>query len=462
MKTTEQAQSNEYNREWQRSKYMFYSILCDVDKERNGYYSFIKTLHRVATLLDDSMKPLQYSNIHQACEELYISENYLYTNKQKSHCNEHRQIMNKLKLYSKFANAIDKLNQRKNRIFIGNQQTLTNYIQWIMGKYWDEQSIVLTTIDQPNSSNINEWLHQFKTVLYYHTTIRMNHNTLIGIKLILQTFTNITKDVLLLNNNCVTIHRYLPKILNICLITMCEWKKQTGTQPNLIQLFDEILMLLGHLLTKYHLLYEYRVHKVTKLIEFQWSQCQTINMKQNLSKITLQRYADIFWLNLFKGDINGTQFAQNKVRQSVHFNRYNHQSIFNQSSKIMKILQLNKKSNRIKFARQAMINELQSINNENNHKILNILNHERTMMVVGNILAMKQCHWINCKKMNIKLKKCTKCLSVFYCSKKCQHLDWVCGRHSNLCVKSTKRDFGISMRESNIADVSRTVLLCTK
>ena len=55
--------------------------------------------------------------------------------------------------------------------------------------------------------------------------------------------------------------------------------------------------------------------------------------------------------------------------------------------------------------------------------------------VIKNIAACKECNWIDCKRKNVKLKRCKNCKSVYYCSIKCQKKDWKC---SNGNVKSHK------------------------
>ena len=47
--------------------------------------------------------------------------------------------------------------------------------------------------------------------------------------------------------------------------------------------------------------------------------------------------------------------------------------------------------------------------------------------------ASKYCG--TCKKRDIKLTQCSKCYSIYYCSRECQGKDWKEGHHKEDCKK---------------------------
>merc|ERR1712008_43198 len=59
--------------------------------------------------------------------------------------------------------------------------------------------------------------------------------------------------------------------------------------------------------------------------------------------------------------------------------------------------------------------------------------------VLKNIAAMKECNYPNCRAKNIKLEICSKCKSVYYCSKEHQKLDWKM-RHRLECKNLNERN----------------------
>ena len=60
-----------------------------------------------------------------------------------------------------------------------------------------------------------------------------------------------------------------------------------------------------------------------------------------------------------------------------------------------------------------------------------VVNNESFANTICNTMTCKQCNWIKCNERNIKLRKCKKCKSVFYCSKQCQKNDWE--THRQVC-----------------------------
>ena len=77
------------------------------------------------------------------------------------------------------------------------------------------------------------------------------------------------------------------------------------------------------------------------------------------------------------------------------------------------------------------------------HKKYSFFNHDKLIRIVQNMAMNKECNWIECKRKTIKLQRCKKCKSVFYCSKKCQKLDWKTSklnkRAHRYCCKALKR-----------------------
>eukprot|EP01084_Bolivina_argentea_P201670 344694_1 len=56
-----------------------------------------------------------------------------------------------------------------------------------------------------------------------------------------------------------------------------------------------------------------------------------------------------------------------------------------------------------------------------------------------NICNFKQCNYIKCKKKDVKLDKCSRCKSVYYCCKSHQKIDWKIG-HKSQCEMRNARD----------------------
>ena len=64
------------------------------------------------------------------------------------------------------------------------------------------------------------------------------------------------------------------------------------------------------------------------------------------------------------------------------------------------------------------------------------------------ILMMKECNWYQCQKKNCKLKKCKRCVSVFYCSKLCQKKDWKT-QHKFCCQKFKRRNMQLILKRAH-------------
>eukprot|EP01084_Bolivina_argentea_P161881 281742_1 len=64
--------------------------------------------------------------------------------------------------------------------------------------------------------------------------------------------------------------------------------------------------------------------------------------------------------------------------------------------------------------------------------------HDKWYQVMKNICKMKECNYSKCRSKSIKLLKCSKCKSVYYCCKKHQKLDWMI-QHGAQCQKFNGR-----------------------
>lgn len=100
------------------------------------------------------------------------------------------------------------------------------------------------------------------------------------------------------------------------------------------------------------------------------------------------------------------------------------------------------------FLVQKMFNETKANDSESKYcngmiqaqlPILQFIENSYTFKIWNNITNMKQCHWKNCLKKEKHLKRCRKCRSAFYCSKKCQKQDWKLGNHRCVCKYYRKR-----------------------
>ena len=67
-------------------------------------------------------------------------------------------------------------------------------------------------------------------------------------------------------------------------------------------------------------------------------------------------------------------------------------------------------------------------------KTENVVIVPKNIMIMHNILVRKECNNKQCLNKNKKLRKCKKCLSVFYCSRLCQKRDWI-KTHKYECKK---------------------------
>ena len=78
-------------------------------------------------------------------------------------------------------------------------------------------------------------------------------------------------------------------------------------------------------------------------------------------------------------------------------------------------------------------------------EIVHILQNQTFVTIIGNMLMLKECNNRQCKKKDIRLKRCKICRSVYYCSRKCQKMDWL--SHRCVCTKLTSRDYSITLNK---------------
>merc|ERR1712176_1411619 len=76
-------------------------------------------------------------------------------------------------------------------------------------------------------------------------------------------------------------------------------------------------------------------------------------------------------------------------------------------------------------------------------KWINYIRDDYYYQIIKNIVCLKECNLMQCRKKDTKLLKCSRCVSVFYCSKKCQKRDWTL-RHKDECIALKKRDYNLT------------------
>ena len=72
------------------------------------------------------------------------------------------------------------------------------------------------------------------------------------------------------------------------------------------------------------------------------------------------------------------------------------------------------------------------------------LHDEKYATILGNIAMFKECNYNGCNKKDVILKRCKKCVSVYYCSRSCQKKDWL--NHRNVCKSLKSRDYSVNFQ----------------
>ena len=77
----------------------------------------------------------------------------------------------------------------------------------------------------------------------------------------------------------------------------------------------------------------------------------------------------------------------------------------------------------------------------------------QNITIIGNVLMIKQCNWEYCRRKSVKLKRCKKCRSVYYCSKLCQKKDWQLCTYGNakkshkfVCERLRQRSYSMTIK----------------
>eukprot|EP01084_Bolivina_argentea_P095998 172568_1 len=72
--------------------------------------------------------------------------------------------------------------------------------------------------------------------------------------------------------------------------------------------------------------------------------------------------------------------------------------------------------------------------------------NKKSYQIMKNICCAKECNLFQCKRKDTKLNKCSKCQSVFYCSKKHQKMDWKI-QHRDECNKLEERNMKYTLQK---------------
>ena len=97
---------------------------------------------------------------------------------------------------------------------------------------------------------------------------------------------------------------------------------------------------------------------------------------------------------------------------------------------------------RLEFVRNNM-KPLEEHFYDTNEAVAKILDNEKYVTIISNIVMFKECNYKKCNAKDIRLKRCKKCVSVYYCSRLCQKEDWL--SHKCVCKKLQRSDYSITL-----------------
>eukprot|EP01084_Bolivina_argentea_P042399 78177_1 len=176
--------------------------------------------------------------------------------------------------------------------------------------------------------------------------------------------------------------------------------------------------------------------------------------KQTLTEL----YVFLIWIERALCDLDG---CINVLKMSIELNEYYNLTNELKVDRIeLQTVQRDKKMG-IKYAKKISKEYglyfwnwhlKKSGNRRKNHKIWkNIFKWNyyykdlKSYNVLKNICMMKECNYSKCRKKNIKLKKCCKCKSVYYCCITHQKIDWNI-KHRKQCQLLNERNLTFTLR----------------
>ena len=269
------------------------------------------------------------------------------------------------------------------------------------------------------------------------------------------------------------------------LIDKAMFTLYNGICKEFISFKNTTICYIWNIIGKYYLYCQYNLslsqiylHKA-KRFDAKWrngskadSFCSTI-----LCTREIELYKDLFWLNVILGNkyecekysqlidysLDYNNCKVNGIRKSNCFIDNNElHSIYTSQAKLNRYLNLKKQARRKLACSHMSRNNNSGINNSNKRKDDSnkcdwklfenqFLCKKKNIAILKNITMLKQCNWEHCRKKSVKLKRCKKCRSVFYCSKLCQKKDWnlFAGNkppHRFSCCTLRERDYSITMK----------------
>eukprot|EP01084_Bolivina_argentea_P279743 478276_1 len=79
------------------------------------------------------------------------------------------------------------------------------------------------------------------------------------------------------------------------------------------------------------------------------------------------------------------------------------------------------------------------------NKWIKYITNDKYYQIMKNICAFKECNYYKCKRKDISLLKCSGCVSVYYCCKTHQKIDWN-SHHRNECEELKRRDYKFTVQ----------------